>query len=639
MSRITSSQQLKDFKEKYAAEILLRNTPEIPVVSKEKPVGTAKKHILVCSDTGCLAAEGSAIYDSLLAEVKSQGLEKEVTVVKTGCFGFCEPGPCVKIMPDDVSYMRVSAKDAPEIVSSHLKNSKAVERLFFKDPRNNKAISKQNEVPFYKGQFKIALRNCGLIDAGCIEEYIAQDGYQALSKAIFEMGNEEICNVIKDSNLRGRGGGGFPAGTKWEHTMRSTGDGTPNIKKYVICNADEGDPGAFMDRAILFGDPHSVLEAMAICGRAIGADEGVIYIRAEYPKEVKRLREAIKQAEERGLLGDNILNSGFNFKIGLTLGAGAFVCGESTALLNSAQGLRGEPRNKPPRTADKGLWYKPTSLNNVETFACVPPIILNGADWFKSIGTKGSPGTKIFALAGKVQNVGLVEVPMGISLRTVVEEIGGGAKDGKKIKAVQTGGPSGGCIPEAKLDIPVDFESLSEVGSMMGSGGMIVLDEDDCMVNVAKFYMDFIVDESCGKCTPCRIGTKRMLEILEKITEGRGEEGDLNELEQLSEVIVTTALCGLGQSAPNPVISTMQYFRDEYIAHVRDKKCPAGACTHLANFIILADKCIGCTLCVKVCPVSCITGEKKTPHVIEQDKCIKCGACMDKCKFNAIVRK
>ncbi|MDR0512838.1 MAG: 4Fe-4S binding protein [Treponema sp.] len=614
--------------------MVLRDTPEIPVVSKEKPVGTAKKHVLVCSDTGCLAAEGNAIYDSILAEVKSKGLEKDVNVVKTGCFGFCEPGPCVKIMPEDVSYMRVSAKDAPEIVSSHLQNDKFVERLFFKDPRNGSLISKQNEVPFYKGQFKIALRNCGLIDAASVEEYVAQDGYQALSKAIFEMSEEDIINVIKDSNLRGRGGGGFPAGAKWELTMRSQGS-----KKYVICNADEGDPGAFMDRAILFGDPHSVLEAMAICGRAIGADEGVVYIRAEYPKEVKRLQGAIVQAEALGLLGDKILGSDFNFKVSLTLGAGAFVCGESTALLNSAQGLRGEPRNKPPRTADKGLWYKPTSLNNVETFACVPPIINKGAAWFKSIGTESSPGTKIFALAGKVQNIGLVEVPMGISLRTIVEEIGGGAQGGKKIKAVQTGGPSGGCIPEAQLDIPVDFESLSAVGSMMGSGGMIVLDEDDCMVNVAKFYMDFIVDESCGKCTPCRVGTKRMLEILERITDGKGAEEDLYELEQLSEVIVTTALCGLGQSGPNPVTSTMQYFRDEYIAHVRDKKCPAGACTKMAQYFILEDKCIGCTMCVKVCPVDCISGEKKALHVIDQEKCIKCGACVDKCKPNAIVRK
>jgi len=634
MSKIASAQQLKDLKEKYAAEIVLRDTPEIPVVSKEKPVGTAKKHVLVCSDTGCLAAEGNAIYDSILAEVKSKGLEKDVNVVKTGCFGFCEPGPCVKIMPEDVSYMRVSAKDAPEIVSSHLQNDKFVERLFFKDPRNGNLISKQNEVPFYKGQFKIALRNCGLIDAASVEEYVAQDGYQALSKAIFEMSEEDIINVIKDSNLRGRGGGGFPAGAKWELTMRSQGS-----KKYVICNADEGDPGAFMDRAILFGDPHSVLEAMAICGRAIGADEGVVYIRAEYPKEVKRLQGAIEQAEALGLLGDKILGSDFNFKVSLTLGAGAFVCGESTALLNSAQGLRGEPRNKPPRTADKGLWYKPTSLNNVETFACVPPIINKGAAWFKSIGTESSPGTKIFALAGKVQNIGLVEVPMGISLRTIVEEIGGGAQGGKKIKAVQTGGPSGGCIPEAQLDIPVDFESLSAVGSMMGSGGMIVLDEDDCMVNVAKFYMDFIVDESCGKCTPCRVGTKRMLEILERITDGKGAEEDLYELEQLSEVIVTTALCGLGQSGPNPVTSTMQYFRDEYIAHVRDKKCPAGACTKMAQYFILEDKCIGCTMCVKVCPVDCISGEKKALHVIDQEKCIKCGACVDKCKPNAIVRK
>ena len=633
MSRITSLQELRGLKEKCAAEMLLRSTADIPVVSNAKPVGTEKRHVLVCSDTGCLAAEGSAIYDSIADEVKKCGLEGEVSVIKTGCFGFCEPGPCVKVLPEDVSYMQVSAKDAPEIVKSHFMENKPVERLFFKDPRNGVGISKQNEIPFYKGQVRIALRNCGLIDAENLDEYIAQDGYQALGKAIFEMTPEEICAEVKKSNLRGRGGGGFPAGTKWEHTMRSPGD-----KKYVICNADEGDPGAFMDRAILFGDPHGVLESMAICGRAIGADEGVIYIRAEYPKEVKRLEEAIAQAEARGLLGENIMDSGFNFKISLTLGAGAFVCGESTALLNSAQGERGEPRNKPPRTADKGLWYKPTSLNNVETFACVAPIIQRGADWFKSIGTEKSPGTKIFALAGKINNVGLVEVPMGISLREIIENIGGGIRGGKKFKSVQTGGPSGGCIPESLLDIAVDFDSLSSVGSMMGSGGMIVLDEDDCMVNVAKFYMDFIVEESCGKCTPCRVGTKRMLEILEKITDGNGTEEDLEELENLSVVVQDASLCGLGQSAPNPVVSTLQYFRDEYIAHVRDKKCPAGACSSMARYVI-NDKCIGCTVCVGACPVSCISGERKAMHVIDQTVCIKCGACVDKCKFGAIVRE
>ena len=634
MSKITSRQQLRELKEKYAAEILLRSTPEIPVVSKEKPTSTVKKHVLVCSDTGCLAAEGSAIYDSLAAEVKNKGLENEVSVVKTGCFGFCEPGPCVKILPEDISYIRVSSADVPEIVSSHLQNGKTVERLFYKNPKNDELIPKQNEMPFYKGQVRIALRNCGLIDGGSLEEYIAQDGYEALAKAIFEMTPEEICALVKDSNLRGRGGGGFPAGIKWEHTLHAPGD-----KKYVICNADEGDPGAFMDRAILFGDPHSILEAMAVCGKAIGADEGVIYIRAEYPKEVKRLENAIKQAEERGLLGSGILGGDFNFKISLTLGAGAFVCGESTALLNSAQGERGEPRNKPPHMAEQGFWYKPTSLNNVETFACVPPIIIKGADWFKSIGTKKSPGTKVFALAGKINNVGLVEVPMGTSLRAIIENIGGGIKGGKKIKAVQTGGPSGGCIPEKHLDIPVEYETLYEVGSMMGSGGMIVLDEDDCMVNIAKFYMGFIVDESCGKCTSCRVGTKRLLEIIERITDGKGTEEDLAELENLGEVVKSTSLCGLGQSAPNPVLSTLKYFRHEYIAHVRDKKCPAGACTQMASYIILEDKCIGCTVCVKACPASCITGEVKSPHKIDQDKCVKCGVCADKCKFGAIVRE
>jgi len=634
MSRITTQQELRELKEKYAAEMLLRDTPEIPVISKEKSDGLVKKHVLLCTDTGCEAAEGSKIYDTFISEIKANGLENEVNVIKTGCFGFCKQGTCVKVFPEDVSYVMVTSKDVPEIVTTHLKNDKHVERLLFKDPVTHELVHTQHEIPFYKGQVRIALRNCGLIASNRIEEYIAQDGYEALSRAIFEMEKQEIIDVIKAANLRGRGGGGFPAGDKWALTAR-----VPGEKKYVICNGDEGDPGAFMDRAILYGDPHSVLEAMAICGRAIGADEGVIYTRAEYPKAVKMLEIAIKQAEDRGLLGNNILGSDFSFKISVTLGAGAFVCGESTALLNSAQGERGEPRNKPPRTAEKGLWYKPTSLNNVETFACVPPILIKGADWFKSIGTENSPGTKIFALAGKINTVGLIEVPMGISLREVVENIGGGVKDGKKLKAVQTGGPSGGCIPATDIDVPIDFDSLEELGSMMGSGGMIVLDEDDCMVNVAKFYMDFIVEESCGKCTPCRVGTKRMLEILEKITDGKGTEDDLAELESLSEVILTSSLCGLGQSAPNPVLSTLHYFRDEYIAHVVDKRCPAGACTKMARYTIVADKCIGCTVCAKVCPVSCISGEKKEPHVIDQDVCIKCGVCKDKCKFDAIVRE
>ncbi|MCL2402173.1 MAG: NADH-quinone oxidoreductase subunit NuoF [Oscillospiraceae bacterium] len=634
MSKVTSQAQLRELREKYAAAMLLRDTPEIPVTSTEKSDGIAKKHVLLCTDTGCEAAEGSKIYDTFISELKANGIEKEVNVIKTGCFGFCKQGTCVKVFPEDVSYVMVTSNDVPEIVSSHLKNDEHVERLLFKDPITNELIHTQHEIPFYKGQVRIALRNCGLIAPTSIDEYIAQDGYEALSRSIFEMEPKEIIDKVKAANLRGRGGGGFPAGDKWESTARAVGE-----KKYVICNGDEGDPGAFMDRAILYGDPHSVLEAMAICGRAIGADEGVIYTRAEYPKAVKMLNAAIKQAEERGLLGDNILGSDFSFKISVTLGAGAFVCGESTALLNSAQGQRGEPRNKPPRTADKGLWFKPTSLNNVETFACVPPILIKGADWFKSIGTENSPGTKIFALAGKINTVGLIEVPMGITIREIVENIGGGVKDGKKLKAVQTGGPSGGCIAADGIDIEVDFDSLDAIGSMMGSGGMIVLDEDDCMVNVAKFYMDFIVEESCGKCTPCRVGTKRMLEILERITDGHGTEEDLVELENLSEVIQNTSLCGLGQSAPNPVVSTLKYFRDEYIAHVRDKKCPAGACTNMTSFRIIADKCIGCTVCAKVCPVSCISGELKQPHVIDQEKCVKCGACVDKCKFAAIVRE
>ena len=634
MSRISSLRELCELKEKYAAEILLRSTPEAPVVSAEEPKSGAKRHILVCSDTGCVASEGSAIYDSIVSELSSKGLEAEIDVVKTGCFGFCEQGPCLKIMPDDISYMKVKSADIKEIVSSHFIDNNPVQRLFYLDPETGASISKQRDVPFYSGQVRIALRNVGLINAESLDEYIAQDGYQALGKAIFDMTPQEVCDLIKVSGLRGRGGGGFPAGSKWETTLNAVGD-----KKYVICNADEGDPGAFMDRAILFGDPHSVLEAMAICGKAIGADEGVIYVRAEYPKEVKRLGESIKIAEERGLLGRNILGSDYSFTISLTLGAGAFVCGESTALLNSAQGERGEPRNKPPRTADKGLWYKPTSLNNVETFACVPPIINRGADWFRRIGTENSPGTKIFVLAGKVKNVGLVEVPMGISLRDMIEKVGGGAKSGKKIKAVQTGGPSGGCIPEHKLDIAVDFDTLYDAGSMMGSGGVIVLDEDDCMVNLAKFYMDFIVDESCGKCTPCRIGTKRLLEMLEKITDGKGDEVNLDQLEYLSKTVAITSLRGLGQSAPNPVLSTLEYFKDEYIAHIRDKKCPAGVCANMVRYTIIEAKCIGCTICVKDCPVSCISGNRKEAHRIDQSKCVKCGVCASKCKFGAITRE
>ena len=634
MSKITSLRQLGELKNKFAAEMLVRSTPEVPIDSAVKSESGVKRHILVCYDTGCVAAEGSSIYDSIVAQLGKNGLDKEIDVVKTGCFGFCEQGPCLKVMPDDISYMKVSSADIPEIISSHFQDEKPVERLFYVDPDTGESISKQRKIPFYSGQVRIALRNVGLIDAGSLDEYIAQDGYKALGKAIFDMTPREICALITESGLRGRGGGGFPTGSKWESTLNASGE-----KKYVICNADEGDPGAFMDRAILFGDPHSVLEAMAICGRAIGADEGVIYVRAEYPKEVKRLGDAIKAAKERGLLGDNIFSSNFSFNISITLGAGAFVCGESTALLNSAQGERGEPRNKPPRTSDIGLWYKPTSLNNVETFACVTQIINKGAEWFKSIGTASSPGTKIFVLAGKINNVGLVEVPMGVSLRYIIEKVGGGIKGGKKIKAVQTGGPSGGCIPERNLDIPVDFDSLYDAGSMMGSGGVIVLGEDDCMVNLAKFYMDFIVDESCGKCTPCRIGTKRLLEMLEKITDGKGEDGDLEELEYLSRVVASTSLCGLGQSAPNPILSTLEYFKEEYVAHIRDKKCPAGVCANMIRYTIIEAKCIGCTVCVGVCPVSCISGEKREAHKIDQSKCVKCGVCASRCKFGAIVRE
>ena len=588
-------------------------------------------HILMSGGTGCQSSNSEAILNNLERELATKGLIEDVQVIRTGCFGFCEKGPIVNVLPDNTFYVEVKPDDAQEIIDEHIIKGRRVNRLLYVNPENEEHIPDSKHMGFYKKQLRIALRNCGLVDPENIEESIAHDAYQALGKVLTEMSQNDAIEIIKKSGLRGRGGGGFPTGLKWEITKNSVSD-----KKYVVCNADEGDPGAFMDRSILEGDPHSILEAMAICGYCIGADEGLIYIRAEYPLAIKRLKVAIKQAEEYGLLGSDIMGTGFNFKIKLRYGAGAFVCGEETSLIHSMEGKRGEPTNKPPFPSVSGYLQKPTNVNNVETFANVPAIILKGAEWFSSIGTEKSKGTKVFALAGKINNVGLIEVPMGITLREIIFEIGGGIKGGKKFKAVQTGGPSGGCLTEKHLDTPIDYDNLLQVGSMMGSGGMIVMDEDDCMVSVAKFYLDFIVEESCGKCAPCRIGNKRLNEILSKICDGNGTQEDLERLKNLSNVIKDTSLCGLGQTSPNPVLSTLANFQEEYYEHVHDKKCRAGHCKNLLYYVIDPEACIGCMLCVRNCPVNAITGERKQSHFIHQEICIKCGACMEKCKFDAI---
>ncbi len=607
-----------------------------------------RSHVLICGGTGCTSSGSTNLRDKLAEELKAKGLDEEIKIVMTGCFGLCALGPIMIVYPEGTFYSRVTVDDIPEIVDEHLMKGRIVERLVYNDTGDSKGVEEAaaaslNETVFYKKQHRVALRNCGVINPENIEEYIAMDGYFALHKVLTEMTPDDVIQTILDSGLRGRGGGGFPTGLKWKFASNNRGQ----VKKYVACNADEGDPGAFMDRSILEGDPHALIEAMAIAAYAIGADEGYVYVRAEYPIAVHRLNIAIEQAREMGLLGEDIFGTGFKFDMQIRLGAGAFVCGEETALMTSIEGNRGEPRPRPPFPAVKGLFGKPTVLNNVETYANIPQIILKGADWFASMGTEKSKGTKVFALGGKIQNTGLVEIPMGTTLREVVEEIGGGIPNGKKFKAAQTGGPSGGCIPAHLIDTPIDYDNLIAIGSMMGSGGLIVMDEDNCMVDIAKFFLEFTVDESCGKCTPCRVGTKRLLEILDKIISGNGELEDLDRMEELCNYIKSASLCGLGQTAPNPVISTLRYFKDEYIAHIVDKKCPAGVCKSLLQYTIDQDKCIGCGMCAKNCPADAISkttyvapGHKLPSLAIDPTKCVKCGACLDSCKkIKAISKK
>ncbi|WP_227764713.1 NADH-quinone oxidoreductase subunit NuoF [Zhaonella formicivorans] len=589
------------------------------------------KRVLICAGTGCVSSGSRKVTNRLKEEMQKQGIDFEICV--TGCHGFCEQGPIVIVEPDGVFYCRVAEEDVAEIIEKHLKQGEVVERLLFKDPVTQEPVKTYKDITFYKLQQRNVLKNCGHIDPENIDHYLANEGYEGLRKALTSMSREEVIAEVKKSGLRGRGGAGFPTGMKWEFTYKSPGD-----KKYVVCNADEGDPGAFMDRSVLEGDPHAVIEGMAIAAYAIGADEGYIYVRAEYPLATERLRIAIAQAEKRGFLGDNIMGTGFNFKLHIKAGAGAFVCGEETALLMSIEGNRGMPRVRPPFPAVKGLWEKPTNINNVETYANVPSILRYGADWYAGIGTEKSKGTKVFALTGKVKNTGLAEVPMGITMREIIFEIGGGIQNDKEFKAVQIGGPSGGCLPADLLDLPVDYDSLTQAGAMMGSGGLVVMDEETCMVDVARFFLKFTQAESCGKCTPCREGTKRMLEILTKITEGRGTMEDIALLERLGKVIKSTALCGLGQTAPNPVLTTLKYFRHEYEAHIQEKRCPAGVCKELIKYEIIADKCTGCTRCARSCPVGAISGKVKEAHIIDQSKCTKCGSCYEKCRFNAILK-